>query len=370
MNFNSFLQKAVEVVGDALEEQQQQQQQQSSSSPPAAEESSSSRATPQHDQLDDGANIPLSTCDGNKKSLFIGINYFKSRSELRGCINDVHNIQDFVVKHWNFPTDTEHMRVLVDDDPSNMPTKANIIAGFKWLVQGAKAGDSLFLHYSGHGGSQKDVDPDTDEVDGCDETLIPVDYETNGVIVDDDIHAMLVAGLPQGVRLTAIMDCCHSGSVFDLPYTYAPDGNLEIHEVDNRKAAMDAAMAAGMSLMKGDKAGALVKGIEALSLYYIPSNTQNNQEAAKRQIKIRSAVADVIQFSGCRDEQTSADANIGGESTGAMSWSFREAFAEHGFDQTYTELLGNIRKLLHGKYTQVPQMSTGHRMDMKTTFQM
>lgn len=44
-------------------------------------------------QLDDGANIPLSTCDGNKKSLFIGINYFGSKAELRGCINDVTNIK-------------------------------------------------------------------------------------------------------------------------------------------------------------------------------------------------------------------------------------------------------------------------------------
>jgi hypothetical protein len=82
-------------------------------------------------------------------------------------------------------------------------------------------------------------------------------------------------------------------------------------------------------------------------------------------------VADVIQFSGCRDEQTSADANIGGQSTGAMSWSFRQAFEKKGFDQTYVQLLGNIRTLLHGKYyTQIPQMSTGHRMDMNASFKM
>lgn len=53
-----------------------------------------------------------------------------------------------------------------------------------------------------------------------------------------------------------------------------------------------------------------------------------------------------------------------------MSWSFREAYKKGGKNQSYVELLGNIRKLLHGKYTQVPQMSTGHRMDMSTTFDM
>ena len=30
----------------------------------------------------------------------------------------------------------------------------------------------------------------------------------------------------------------------------------------------------------------------------------------------------VTMFSGCRDDQTSADANIGGMSEGAMSWAF------------------------------------------------
>ena len=57
------------------------------------------------------------------------------------------------------------------------------------------------------------------EADGQDETIIPLDYEKEGQIVDDQLHEILVAGLPQGVRLTAIMDCCHSGSVLDLPYT-------------------------------------------------------------------------------------------------------------------------------------------------------
>lgn len=53
-------------------------------------------------------------------------------------------------------------------------------------------------------------------MDGQDETIIPIDYEKAGQIVDDDIHEILVAGLPKGVRLTAIMDCCHSGSVFEI----------------------------------------------------------------------------------------------------------------------------------------------------------
>eukprot|EP00961_Rhodomonas_salina_P010130 136231-Rhodomonas_salina.1 len=43
------------------------------------------------------------------------------------------------------------MKVLMDDGRSERPTLANILAGFRWLVRGAREGDSLFFHYSGAG---------------------------------------------------------------------------------------------------------------------------------------------------------------------------------------------------------------------------
>jgi len=79
-------------------------------------------------------------------------------------------------------------------------------------------------------------------------------------------------------------------------------------------------------------------------------------------ISIRTAVCDCVQFSGCKDSQTSADAFIGGESTGAMSYALIRAFEEGGANQSYSELLKNIRTILAGKYSQIPQMSTGHKM--------
>merc|ERR1712217_292158 len=87
-----------------------------------------------------------------------------------------------------------------------------------WLVQGAAPGDALFFHYSGHGGQE--ADPTMMEEDGMNETLIPVDYQQAGQIIDDVVHQMLVKPLPAGVRLTAIFDSCHSGTVMDLPFVY------------------------------------------------------------------------------------------------------------------------------------------------------
>lgn len=53
-----------------------------------------------------------------------------------------------------------------------------------------------FFHYSGHGGQVKDEAGD--EEDGYDETIMPVDFMTNGQIIDDELHALMVAPLPKG----------------------------------------------------------------------------------------------------------------------------------------------------------------------------
>lgn len=59
------------------------------------------------------------------------------------------------------------------------------------------------------------------------ETICPLDYESAGQLTDDDMHKLLVAPLPKGCRLTAIMDCCHSGSSLDLPWMYDTSGKVK-----------------------------------------------------------------------------------------------------------------------------------------------
>lgn len=56
-------------------------------------------------------------------------------------------------------------------------------------------------------------DLDGDEEDGLDETLMPMDFEEVGHIVDDEIHSILVKGLQAGSSLTSVIDTCHSGTV-------------------------------------------------------------------------------------------------------------------------------------------------------------
>jgi len=77
--------------------------------------------------------------------------------------------------------------------------------------------------FVGHGGRVRDDDWGEEE-DGYDETLVPVDYASAGQIGDDDLYDNLVCAMPEGSTLVALMDCCHSGTVLDLPYKYRADG--------------------------------------------------------------------------------------------------------------------------------------------------
>eukprot|EP00854_Cymbomonas_tetramitiformis_P019007 gene19007-22724_t len=152
---------------------------------------------------------------GVNRALLIGINYVGSNAELKGCHNDVVAMKTYLISQG---FREEDMKIYMDDGIHENPTYDNIVAAFEWLVETFRAGDNLFFHYSGHGGNEPD--DNGDEKDGRDETLIPVDYQQRGQIRDDLIYQQLVVALPAGVQLTACMDCCHSGTVFDLPYIF------------------------------------------------------------------------------------------------------------------------------------------------------
>lgn len=67
----------------------------------------------------------------------------------------------FLSERYNYKT--EDMVILMDDPSFNwrqQPTRQNILEAMRWLVSGAQPNDSLFFHYSGHGGQAKDVSGD------------------------------------------------------------------------------------------------------------------------------------------------------------------------------------------------------------------
>lgn len=156
-----------------------------------------------------------------RRAVLIGINYIRQSGQLSGCHNDVRNIKDYLITVHGFQ---EHnITTLMDDRYHTSPTYANIMTAFRQAVRLTKSGDTLFCHFSGHGGQISDKDGDED--DGMDETLIPVDFTSSGQITDDKLLLELVEPLPRDSLMTCLMDCCHSGTVLDLPYRFTADGD-------------------------------------------------------------------------------------------------------------------------------------------------
>lgn len=112
----------------------------------------------------------------------------------------------------------KNITMLLDDNIHIVPTKENILNSFVNLAQISEEGDVCFVHYSGHGGSVKDIN--NDDSDGWDETLCPVDIRSSGHIFDDEVFSTLIINMPKAVNLTCVIDACHSGTALDLPYIF------------------------------------------------------------------------------------------------------------------------------------------------------
>ncbi|XP_074283053.1 metacaspase-1-like [Silene latifolia] len=239
----------------------------------------------------------LGPAGGRKKAVICGITYRHSRYELKGCINDAKCMKYLLINRYKFPESDILMLTEEERDPYRIPTKHNIRMAMAWLVAGCRAGDSLVFHYSGHGSQQRDNDGD--EADGFDETLCPLDFVTNGMIVDDEINDTIVRPLPRGAKLTAIIDACHSGTMLDIPFLCRMNRSGQYVWEDHRPRN---------GRWKGTSGG------------------------------------EAISFSGCDDNQTSADTSALSKvtSTGAMTYCFIQAI-ERGHASTYGSMLNAMR---------------------------
>ena len=240
-----------------------------------------------------------------KNALLIGCNYVGSDYELNGCINDVENIQKKLKEQYGF-----NNVLIMSDNTAKKPTKKNILDEIKNLLTNAKSGDKLFLAFSGHGTTVNDTS--SDEKDGLDEMFVPLDFDC---ISDDEIKTFINTNLKADVTLLALFDCCHSGTILDLRYQYFDSDNYN-------------------------------------------NSTENTKET--------ETLGNVIMISGCMDSQTSADAYIKLKYQGAMTWAFLDTLDKNP-NVTWKDLLTTMRTSLKAsKYEQIPQLSSGKKLDLTT----
>ena len=146
-----------------------------------------------------------------------------------------------------------------------------------------------------------------------------------GFITDDVLRELLVDPIEKvkNVKLTCLLDCCHSGTLLDMRYNY---------KVSHRP------MTSSYNIVK-DK-------------HYKKTNNK------------------IVVFSGCMDKQYSADAWIDKKAQGAMTWGFIKIINQYKKKNlTYKKFISSLQALLKKNgYDQIPQLSSGNFLELKETF--
>ncbi len=280
----------------------------------------------------------------SRKALLVGINdYPGTQNDLQGCVNDVTNVYDILVKHFGFmPSDI----VMLSNSRAR---RAAILDGIKSLVAGAGAGDSLVFHYSGHGSQVRDADGDELE-DGKDEVLCPYDFDWSGGFIKDDDLAEVLGGLRKGARLEVILDSSHSGT-----------GTRELI-LDRR--ALGRLPGRDLAPDSPTSAGEVWKSAFCIRPRFLAPPPDVDLRAdeifgpplALRRIGQGQSMNHVL-WAACRSSQFSADAEIDGKPSGAFTYFFcRHLRAVQG-KIARDQLLKLVRaSLKHEGFSQVPQL--------------
>lgn len=214
------------------------------------------------------------------RALLVGINKYPG-APLYGCVNDITDMATYLMASCKFaPTAIKSLK-------DSAATTTAILSGLQWLVTGAKAGDRLFFHYSGHGAQVPTKTP-AGEVDGLDEVICPVDFDwSDRRLIRDKQFRTLFSTIPAGIEFVWLSDSCHSGDLSKglLP----PKMNRRVMPLPGEGHPIHGDLAKARAVHRTKKAAAPVAFNGAL-------------------------------ISGCKSDQTSADAYINGRYNGACTY--------------------------------------------------
>jgi len=262
-----------------------------------------------------------------RKALLVGINKFKNYSQftLNGCVNDAKDMAALYKDLLGFKA--SEITVLTDAQA----TKANILAQLKAMVADAKAGklSSLVFSLSSHGTQMNDTSGD--EPEGKDEAFVPHDIaEKSGawdpahIICDDELHDLFVQ-LPNDVLLEVYLDTCHSG-------TGLRGAEFGPHAPKPRYIAP-------------------------------PEHEFGDKTAKMRGFTIRRDVSskDVagqhhMLWTGCKANETSADAYFDGRYNGAFTYYLIKVMRDTKNKLSRKDVIAKMRTLMHSQFAQNPQL--------------
>jgi hypothetical protein len=143
-----------------------------------------------------------------RRALVIGIDdYLSPADNLAGAVNDAEAVAS-LLETPRFGFAAKDVVRLRDSDA----TRERILAEMRRLfLEASAAGDLAVLYVASHGAQmQNTLSPEQDKTD---ETIVPHPRPKRADIRDKELGRILEEAARKGVRVTAILDSCHSGSM-------------------------------------------------------------------------------------------------------------------------------------------------------------
>jgi hypothetical protein len=247
------------------------------------------------------------------RALLVGINQYRD-APLRGCINDVADVRDFLSSAYNFAA--EDIRVLLD----SAATSANIKQHLRsWLTHDAAANDRLVFHFSGHGTQLPGQDGSIHDV------VCPVDFDfTERTALSDVDFSEMFKAIPAEAHFVWISDSCHSGDL--------ARGRAKVDAIPRYLPPPPQIMAQ----------------IDAL---HVRGATKRGLNGVIERLK-------GLLIAGCQSHETSADAVFNGRYNGALSYYLLKVLRGDGVRLRDIEtVLESVQSALDGGgYDQHPQL--------------
>lgn len=268
-----------------------------------------------------------------QRALIVGINYVGTSYQLKGCINDANNVKA-LLEGKGFTS----IELLLEKDA----TTAGILAALKRLTADVEPGDVLVFHYSGHGSQ---IYSKLEE-DMLDEIICPIDLDwEKNVITDNELKEIFTA-VPNGVNITVILDCCHSGTGLDQEET-ATVSTKDLIGPDAKKVKVT---------KKSIKHRYLAPPSEVLE------KIANNHMELRDWSTSRDINATALLIAGCHPTETSADATIGGKAQGAATAALI-ATVKASPEATYQEIFDGMTKyMITNGFSQRPELDGSKRL--------
>lgn len=226
------------------------------------------------------------------RALLVGVSGYPTlpeRYRLEGPRNDVQRMRQVLLQR-GFAAD--RIETLADGVPgAALPTRANILSALARLAAVAQPGDTVFVHFAGHG-SQQPADRSTpagrDESDGLHETFLPLDigvwdgaaHTVANAIVNFELRAAVDRVTARGAFVWGVFDACHSATLV----RGGLDGKLRYRRVDPKDlgiAPSELAPAARAAPTRGGavaKPGALGTSGGATAFFYATQTTELTPE--------------------------------------------------------------------------------------------